>query len=96
MDKAHGIRSSGMAEPWKQGYSPATVQADVSTYQNDSFETSSNQIPTVESMKMKMPLMALGTKRMGKIRKRERLILTLINIRRHINLKNFLHHEKPL
>ena len=48
MDKAHGIRSSGMAEPWKQGYSTAKVQADVSTYQNDSSNLY-NQIPTVES-----------------------------------------------
>jgi hypothetical protein len=28
MDKAHGISSPRMAEPWKKGYSPATAGAD--------------------------------------------------------------------
>jgi hypothetical protein len=96
MDESHGIYSSGVAEPWEQGYGPATIRTDVSPYQNDSFKAFGNQISTVESMKMKMLFMALGTECVGKIRKEKRSTLTLINIRRHINLKNFLHHEKPL
>nr|WP_161821632.1 hypothetical protein [Sporotomaculum syntrophicum] len=96
MNESHGIRSSRVAEPWQQGYGSATIRTDVTPYQNDSFKTFSNQISTIESMKMEMLLMALGTKRMGEIRKWERLILTFIYIGRNINLKNFLHHEKLL